>query len=276
MGFKLFIGLLLLFILFHMIMYFLNRTRILGREFVYKDSIQAFRKILYAIFILSILTGILLGELSVSNWSFMLILAGIIVFVDLSIILTPSILKLGSAEFKYADEIEDIIKTTDRIQVSTLNRAGTMSAIIQDLGSYINNYSNDPIDRREDLEELLNVYGVIYGLKSEIWKLNMSESILSNEELLENTLKAEITQTLEEIELMYGFNVDDNREDKIKDLVQSSVVTQENDEFMIVPVYVMNDFMLVVVENKKANILEIDAMHITNLIVLYYAFKPFT
>lgn len=274
MGFKLFIGLLLLFILLHMGMYFLKKVRIFGKEFVYKDSLQGFRKILYAIFIIAILTGILLGELQVKNWTFMLILAGIIVFVDMAIILTPSILKLGSAEFKYGEEIQSIIKTNDRIQEGTQNRVGTMSAMIQDFGSYIDTNLTGLSDSKENLNRLLSVYGNAYGLKSEIWELNLDQEMSAASDTLENIFRTVIVKTIAKIELMYGFQLTENREENINDLIDSMVVMQENVKFMIVPVYVMNKDMLVVVESTKGDMLEVDAMHITNLIVLYYAFFP--
>lgn len=284
MAFKLFVIILLLFVIGNFI-YFLKS------QVNYSLHLRTLRKGLYTLFIVALGLGILVDEIKLTNWQFILTLAAIIIFIDLAILLTPSILKIFSAEFQYADYVENIIKTNDKREKSTLNRANTMSEMIQlaedDLknGPYTNNVIRDEI---EELEEYLRQYSDQYGFIIQIHKLDYSPLPLSEipskdtreidfEELevLSEQLGfvKSIEKCLNEIERLNSFILGEHRQSYIDALSNLKIVSLLNEDSMVVPLDMGKRQFLIVLKNDKGELLEIDAIHIINLTYIFFIYK---
>jgi len=282
MAFNLFMAAILLFVIGNLLFFVLAPIK-------YHLSLKSLRKALYSIFILSVAIGLLLNEMELKDWLFLLILAAFVVFIDLSILLTPSIMKFWNAEFHYSDYVENVITTNEKIHKSTVRRVGTMSYMIQNAGDYFENLeeTNDEDKKKLQLQHYLQEYAETYGFKVQVWNLE-TETIDKPElrpEIKEDGTDEEVKYIVEElgmrqgienvlteIEYLNSFDLDENRQSTIESLFHSGIVSLIKEDSMLVPVYMTERNMIVVVKNEEGDLLEVDAIHITNLIYLYYSF----
>lgn len=227
------------------------------------------RKTLYTLYIGAILMGLLTEEIAMSNWKLLLTLSAFVLFIDLAILLTPSITKIWNAEFQYSEEVEENLEKNDRLLNSTLYRVQTMSNIIQNAGAYIDDLPFDEEGRMRSLKSFVDVYGIKYGLKTDLWEIN---SVYEVNEVSSEELKELISEQFTLISEMYGFEQDDKREENIELLANSSLIFVSNDDFILIPVFMKGNNMIVAIENKKGELLEVDGVHITNLIFLHQSF----
>lgn len=279
MGFNIFILSLLIFALCNLVFF-------LVKPLAYHLFLRTMRKALYTLFIVAVALGILMDEVAISNWQFLLTLVAIVLFMDLAILLTPSILKIWNAEFQYTDYVENIIKTNDKILRATINRLEVMSGMIQQADGYFNNHVF-PLDQspKERLELYLDAYGRVFGFQVQVWEVEpelVSHSMLdiSNVESLSSeeiqriedyySLQMGINQTLIEIAQLNAFDYGKEFETHLDALSQSTVISLIKEDSMIVPIFMDERQLLVVLKNRNGELLEVDAVHITNLVYLYY------
>ena len=62
-----------------------------------------------------------------------------------------------------------------------------------------------------------------------------------------------------------------SEEEDVESLAQSAVVSLVDDESMLVPVFMNTDQFIIVLKKEMGEVLEVDAIHITNLIYLFYS-----
>lgn len=299
MAFKFFVGVLLVFAVGNFIFFLLDSAK-------YHYSLPALRKALYTLFVGAIALGLLTDATSLANWKFLLTLTTVIVFIDLAILLTPSIMKLWKAEFKYGEYVENVIKTNDKIQKGTMRRVSTMSDMIQNSDIYLRGLSvshfESPIEaqnyinlmsmhtetRKERLESYLNLYAEQYGFLVQIWELKTEpydinripsqertemDSLELDEYVKNLSILDAIDKTVTDIERLNSFDFGDKKESYIQSLFQMEIISLLEEDSMIVPVMLEDEErdVLVVLKNDKGELLEVDAIHITNLIYLFYA-----
>jgi Toxin SpoIISA, type II toxin-antitoxin system len=275
MAFKFYIVVLLVFSVANLFFFILNPLK-------YHLSLRTLRKTLYTLFIGAISIGLLTNELQLSNWEFILTLTAIVIFMDLAILLTPSIMKIWSAEFQYTDYVEDIIKTNDKIHKAMVYRVEAMSEMIQknnELLSPSRNYTE------QELKNYLNLYAEKFGFNVQIHRIrdiefsaddvdpSVKEGLAADEiQMLVEAyrLTEGIRMTVEQIKTINNFDFD-NEEDNVETLAQSAVVSLVDDESMLVPVFMDTDQFIVVLKKEMGDVLEVDAIHITNLIYLFYS-----
>jgi hypothetical protein len=284
-AFNIFVGVLLLFSIGNFIFFILNPLQ-------YHFSLPTLRKGLYTIFIGAISLGLLIGEVTLSNWKFLLTLAIVIVFMDLAILLTPSILKLWNAEFKYGEYVENVIKTNEKIHKGTMNRVGTMSELIQNAGTYFSSLlaiAHSETMKRQ-LQDYLNLYARQYGFSVQLWELERQpydpnripfeeRNQLNQQELeayLDNlSIMEAIEKVLMEMEHLNTFEFGEQKEAYIQSLFRLEIVSLQTEDSMIVPVFLEDDDndMLILLNNTTGELLEVDAVHITNLVYLFHSYR---
>jgi hypothetical protein len=275
MAFKFYIVVLLVFSVANLVFFIFHPLK-------YHLSLRTLRKTLYTLFIGAISIGLLTDELQLSNWEFILTLAAIVIFMDLAILLTPSIMKIWSAEFQYTDYVEDIIKTNDKIHKAMVYRVEAMSEMIQknnELLSPSRNYTE------QELRNYLDLYAGKFGFNVQIHRVrdiefsadDVDPSVLEGlaadeiQMLIEAYRLTEgIRKTVEQIKTINNFDFN-SEEDDVETLAQSAVVSIVDDESMLVPVFMDTDQFIVVLKNEMGEVLEVDAIHITNLIYLFYS-----
>ncbi|WGG46503.1 type II toxin-antitoxin system SpoIISA family toxin [Rossellomorea sp. DA94] len=275
MAFKIHIMVLLVFSLANLVFFIFYPLK-------YHLSLRTLRKTLYTLFIGAISTGLLMDELQLSNWEFILTLTAIVIFMDLGILLTPSIMKIWSAEFQYTDYVEDIIKTNDKIHKAMVYRVEAVSEMIQknnELLSPSRGYTE------QELKNYLDMYAEKFGFNVQIHRVRGIEFSaddvdpavkggLASDEiqvLVEAYRLTEgIRMTVEQIKTINNFDLNSEEED-VESLAQSAVVSLVDDESMLVPVFMNTDQFIIVLKKEMGDVLEVDAIHITNLIYLFYS-----
>lgn len=274
MAFKLYIVVLLVFSLANLAFFIFKPLR-------YHVSLRTLRKTLYTLFIGAISLGLLLDEIRLSDWELILTLTAIVVFMDIALLLTPSIMKIWSAEFHYTDYVEEIIKANDKIHKAMVYRVEAMSEMIQTNSELLpfRNYTD------QELRNYLDLYAEKFGFDIQIHRIPLIEfsaddadpSVIEglaaeeNEMLVESyRLNEGIRMTVEQIKTINNFDFDSEEED-VEILAQSAVVPLIEDESMLVPVFMETDQFIVVLKEDIGEVLEVDAIHITNLIYLFYS-----
>lgn len=275
MAFKIYIMVLLVFSLANLLFFIFYPLK-------YHLSLRTLRKTLYTLFIGAISTGLLMDELQLSNWEFILTLTAIVIFMDLAILLTPSIMKIWSAEFQYTDYVEDIIKTNDKIHKAMVYRVEAVSEMIQknnELLSPSRGYTE------QELKNYLDIYAEKFGFNVQIHRVrgiefsadDVDQAVkggLASDEiqvLVEAYRLTEgIRMTVEQIKTINNFDLNSEEED-VESLAQSAVVSLVDDESMLVPVFMNTDQFIIVLKKEMGDVLEVDAIHITNLIYLFYS-----
>ncbi len=274
MAFKLYIVVLLVFSLANLAFFIFKPLR-------YHVSLRTLRKTLYTLFIGAISLGLLLDEIRLSDWELILTLTAIVVFMDIALLLTPSIMKIWSAEFHYTDYVEEIIKANDKIHKAMVYRVEAMSEMIQTNSELLpfRNYTD------QELRNYLDLYAEKFGFDIQIHRIPLIEfsaddadpSVIEglaaeeNEMLVESyRLNEGIRMTVEQIKTINNFDFDSEEED-VEMLAQSAVVPLIEDESMLVPVFMETDQFIVVLKEDIGEVLEVDAIHITNLIYLFYS-----
>lgn len=275
MAFKIYIMVLLVFSLANLVFFIFYPLK-------YHLSLRTLRKTLYTLFIGAISTGLLMDELQLSNWEFILTLTAIVIFMDLAILLTPSIMKIWSAEFQYTDYVEDIIKTNDKIHKAMVYRVEAVSEMIQknnELLSPSRGYTE------QELNNYLDMYAEKFGFNVQIHRVRGIEFSADDvDPAVKGGLAADeiqvlveayrltegIRMTVEQIKTINNFDLN-NEEEDVESLAQSAVVSLVDDESMLVPVFMNTDQFIIVLKKEMGDVLEVDAIHITNLIYLFYS-----
>ncbi|MGM7724643.1 type II toxin-antitoxin system SpoIISA family toxin [Metabacillus sp. Hm71] len=96
-----------------------------------------------------------------TNWQRYLYLAGIFIFVDLALFLTPTIKKFGGAEMETVQEIESINKQMQKEIKKIQSKSAVYTNILSRLQSdqLLKKEWTDIEEYRTDLEIFLNYYG---------------------------------------------------------------------------------------------------------------------
>jgi hypothetical protein len=273
MALKLYVGALLVFAVGNLMFFMLAPMK-------YHLSLRMLRKGLYTLLIGAVAIGTLFNELELTNWVILLTLTAIVIFMDLALLLTPSIMKIWSAEFQYSDYVENVISESEKINDMTMDRVGTMSEMIQKSSTYFASIpmaKNDIERQTEQLQKYLQRYSDDYGFSVQLWDIDKVNSLsfvgeVTNDrnEQVDQAFYQSIEAVVGKIEKMNTFYLDKHRESDIHSLYESEIVSLIKEEAMIVPVYIKERNLLVVLKKEQGNLLEVDAVHIANLIYLFY------
>ncbi|MGP4077495.1 type II toxin-antitoxin system SpoIISA family toxin [Halobacillus sp. K22] len=274
MAFNFFVGVLLIFAIGNYLFFLWDQQK-------YWFSLPKIRKALYTLFVSGLAAGVLMGETDLSNWSFILTLTAVIIFMDLALLLTPSIMKLWKAEFEHTNDLQTIILTYEKVRKANYRRVETMSAMIQDAHNYFTEDYFPMLSRAKDIEKYLQEYTDLYGISVQVSPLNvvppeynpgwegMSEEEIYEYEEVQPVYEA-ILRQLDTIEATHNFEMGRYKEEYADFLLQYEVVSLMEGEGMIVPVINREEQYLIVLKSEHGEVLEIDALHIVNLTTLYH------
>ncbi|MDY0404358.1 type II toxin-antitoxin system SpoIISA family toxin [Virgibacillus sp. 179-BFC.A HS] len=253
---KLFFSVLLLYVIGNLLFYTVSK-------FHYAIHSTLIRKGLYTLFIAGLLVGLILGEIDDSDWKTILELAIGIIFIDLGVFQTPNILRIWSAEFQYANEIEENISMSkDRIQY--MNRKSSFfSTIVQKAQDDL--ADNAPITSQEEFQnqllDFVNQYADAFGFSTRV-------HVLTDDLEQEHEIKAEITQILYKTENLYNITIKDKQDVEASLFDAQSYVTSD-ERHAIIPIYEGDNNFLLTLAAHEGNIIEIDLFHIINLVILF-------
>ncbi|WP_160118409.1 type II toxin-antitoxin system SpoIISA family toxin [Bacillus sp. V59.32b] len=237
----------------------------------YGIYLKLLRKTLYVLFILTLGLGIISGRVDLNDWLFIVTVTALTVFIDLSVLMTPSILKIWRTEFQNGSEfLEEMIKKNDKIQKSMVAKVGYMSVLIQKSDLYFEDLQI-PENQREyakGLETYLEQYSDEFGLKVHIREF--PTFFHENESEIKDKIKTELIK----IDRIHNFDFNYKEIDEYIDAVYNSeIISMVENDSMIIPIYLENRNIIVVLKNDKGTLLEVDGVHIANLVYLFDSYR---
>ena len=234
-------------------------------------NLKKHRRILYTIFIATTGSGVVFGGLDLDDWPYVVSLASIVVFTDLAVLLTPSILRIWQAEFLNGSELlEETLKENERLIRDTMAKVSFMSYLVQDAIYY---FAKKPIPETNEeymteLEQYLQQYGDRFGLMLDVrqYDINYSSD-------LEVSIQEKIRQELLLMNDIHNIGMEESKlEEYIASIYNSEIITLEEEETFIVPIQLPEYHFIVVIKKGKGSPIEIDGIHAANLVHIYDSF----
>ena len=215
----------------------------------FRKSQQNLRKTWYFFFIVGVVLLLTDTGFNVEEWKLYTLLAGMFIFVDLSLFLTPSIKKIGGAEMEQINEVESINEEMKKVIVQTQNRSLQFTDILDmmQISSFETQEWNEIESYQKSLEDFLYTYG-------ETCRQNITVFKKDND----NYFKQEVGTVL-------GVNLTNEHLKSIND----KTIVFFNEQTVIIP-YLDKVFPVVIsVESEKEPVLDIDIDHIINLSLIH-------
>ena len=215
----------------------------------FRKSQQNLRKTWYFFFIVGVVLLLTDTGFNVDEWKLYTLLAGMFIFVDLSLFLTPSIKKIGGAEMEQINEVESINEEMKKVIVQTQNRSLQFTDILDmmQISSFETQEWNEIESYRKSSEDFLYTYG-------ETCRQNITVFKKDND----NYFKQEVGTVL-------GVNLTNEQIQSIND----RTIVFFNEQTVIIP-YLDKVFPVVIsVESEKEPVLDIDIDHIINLSLIH-------
>lgn len=238
----------------------------------YARNLNSIRKLSYTTFALIYGGMILAGHILLKDWVSAVQYASIAIFIDLAILETPSILKIGNAEFKKNDQvIENTIRNNEKVILSSFQKTEQFTAVVQYTEHHFDELSEEQLVKMSEwkefssgLKDYLRFYTDTFGFKVSI----SAFSYETDEKIRQENIKGSLTQ----IEKFNSIGIPlDKKEEMSAALSIGEVYVVEEGKIICVPFFgVNNSFIVTVQADKDGAILNgIDAMNIVNLIQIF-------
>ncbi|WP_350019429.1 type II toxin-antitoxin system SpoIISA family toxin [Priestia flexa] len=210
---------------------------------------QNLRRTWYFLFTIGVVLLLNQTGFNVKEWQRYTLLAGMFIFVDLTLFLTPSIKKIGGAEMEQINEVESVNEEMKKVIVQTQNRSLQFTDILDmmQISSFETQEWNEIEDYRASLEDFLYSYGETCRQEITVFKKDN-----------ENYFKQEVGTVL-------GVNLTEEQMQSIND----KTVIHIDQHTTLVP-YLEKVFPVVIsIESEKEHVLDIDIDHIINLCLIH-------
>ncbi|WHY89900.1 type II toxin-antitoxin system SpoIISA family toxin [Neobacillus cucumis] len=214
----------------------------------FKKYNQNLRRTWYFFFIIGMILLLNQSGFDVKEWQRYTLLAGMFIFVDLALFLTPSIKKIGGAEMEPITEVESINEEMHKVITQTQNRNLQFTSILDSVkkSSFGTQEWQDAESYRDSLEDFLMAYGETCRQELTVF------------------VKQDDGAFKQEIGTIIGVNL---TEDQMKFLNEKKVV--HIDKFTILVPYLKHTYPVVIAIVSEIDILDIDIDHIINLSVIH-------
>lgn len=243
----------------------------IAKPAIFDLHLKNFRRGLYTLFVIALGFGIIAGNIKIADWTYILSLAAIAIFIDLSVLLTPSILKIWQAEFLTGSEfLEDTIKENEKIQRAMITKVEYMSVLVQDAIYY---FEQKPVPETveeyvRELKRYLALYCDEFGLSVDINEYEADDSTD-----LEISIKETIKQKLIRIDHIHNFGFNQRLILAFTDSIYNSeVITLEDYDALLIPVHLQMYNFIIVIKKDKGIPIEVDGVHVANLVHIYDSF----
>jgi hypothetical protein len=235
--------------------------------------------------VLAILAGILFGDLSISNWKLILILSILVVFFDLSLLLTPNITKLGNAEFQKEESlINQTILKMENITNSNYDRIKLFYSLLKEASQYLQSISPaTPTEWDDELYRYVKLYTDEFGLGLKMWAIDFASidtSIVDQKKRLwgrrkdvfNEALKQTLIQTLQRIENALTISFQGNTE-KIAEWLRDEKFSIQGNVVVVPVTYHQKKLYIFVLREDKGTPLDIDAYYIAGMANVFFSLK---
>ncbi|PFN96123.1 sporulation protein SpoIISA [Bacillus sp. AFS076308] len=210
---------------------------------------QNLRRTWYFLFIVEVVLLLNQTGFDVKEWQRYTLLAGMFIFIDLALFLTPSIKKIGGAEMEQINEVESVNEEMKKVIAQTQNRSLQFTYLLDMIQiSSFETQEWDVIDSyRESLEDFLFSYGETCRQEITVFK------------------KDHDTHFKQEVGTVLGINLTEEQMNSIDD----NTVVHINKQTVLIP-YLEKVFPVVIsIESEKEHVLDIDIDHIINLSLIH-------
>lgn len=238
----------------------------------YEKNLMNIRKTAYAVMALIYGGMILAGHIVFSDWVQAVQFASIAIFIDLAILETPSILKIGNAEFKKNDQIiAKTIRDNEKIILSSFQKTEQFTAVVQ----YSQHYFSELTEVQRDKLPKWDLYSTLLKdflrYYTDTFELQISTTFItfnSDPAIRQENIKNSLIQ----IERTNSILIPEENKDLMSNEL-SNAVTYVVDEgnIICVPFFgTTNSFIITIQRKESGTILNgLDASNIVNLVQIF-------
>lgn len=281
LGISILVGTLVLFILFVYIQSLFSFRNKEDNRF--NENLYQYRKTLYFLFVLLVGVLWLVKVITIDDWQTLIILAGIVIFIDIFVFSTPTITKIWQTEFQAYDPLKTYIQENSYIEEKQQNKLNYFSQLIQIAPFIKSEIDKEQLPFLDALGLFLNYYSITFGLGAHLYEVTIKDNdgdALSNDFIkILQTIKQ--THTLDWESMLDNLDIDTNDSNDIERLIietlwNGDIVGLDREEkhgkgmAHICPVFVGdNHTFIIFLEEIQQRVYEIDALFITNLAFLF-------
>ncbi|WP_337035210.1 type II toxin-antitoxin system SpoIISA family toxin [Paenibacillus illinoisensis] len=236
----------------------------------YEEHLVNIRKTSYTIMVLIYGGMILAGHILLSDWVAAVQFASIAIFIDLAIIETPGISKIGNTEFK-KNEIRKTIRDNQSVITSNANKIKQFTSVVQFTDHHFSEFTEEQFDELPNwglystlLQEYLHFYTDTFKLRVNTTMFTYSSDVEKRRENISNLLTPiERTNNL--------IIPDDIKGDMADSLATASTFVLVEDKVVLVPFYgTTNSFIITIIAGEEHRTVDnIDANNILNLVQIF-------
>ncbi|SDM17014.1 Toxin SpoIISA, type II toxin-antitoxin system [Paenibacillus sp. OK060] len=238
----------------------------------YESNLLNIRKTSYTIMALIYFGMILAGHILLNDWVQAVQFASIAIFIDLAILETPSIQKIGNTEFKKNDQIiEKTIRDNERIILSSFQKTAQFTAVVQYSQHHLTELTDEQKDQLPEwdlyssmLKEYLRYYTDTFGLRISTTSIQFDSDL----EIRMNKIRNSLSQIERSNSILIP---EENKEEMSKELAEAAVYVVEEGNTICVPFFgTSNSFIITIQAAESGAILNgMDANNIVNLVQIF-------
>ncbi|MFY4776806.1 type II toxin-antitoxin system SpoIISA family toxin [Metabacillus sp. RGM 3146] len=256
MIYQVFFSLLIVYILASLIFYWRNSIQ-------FAAYLGNLRKTLYALFLISLSIGFMLGKIDFTNWQLLAILAGFMVFTDLAIYQTPNILKIWNAEFEHDDRIRKTIEKNEETLGYIGKKSNCFSQIIQESESYFSskNPVSDHTGYMAEIASYFDQYLDSFGFKAAYFPFEEPSS--------QTDLREHVQSAFSLLEMRHNLSLElENREKIIQDMMDGKSLPIKEESLFAISFFGTYN-MLITIKSDDVPVNGIDALNIVNMAFVF-------
>ncbi|NRD79620.1 type II toxin-antitoxin system SpoIISA family toxin [Bacillus sp. BRMEA1] len=215
----------------------------------YTKHKQNLRKTWYFLFIVGMVLLLNQTGFDEKQWQRYTLLAGMFIFIDLALFLTPSIKKIGGAEMEQINEVESVNEEMKKVIIQTQNRSLQFTNILDmiRISSFETQEWHEIEVYRESLEDFLLSYGETCRHEITVFKKDN-----------DHHFKQEVGTVL-------GVNLTEEQMNSIND----NSVVHISKHTVLIPFLEKVYPVVISIESEKEHVLDIDVDHIINLSLIH-------
>lgn len=281
---SIFIAVLLLFILY---VYVKSLRSYRNKEHNrFNENLYFYRKTLYVLYLSMIAIFWLLQLFTIKDWQTLLILAGVIVFIDIFIFSTPTITKIWKTEFQAYDPLKIYIQENSFMEEKQRDKLNYVSQLIQMAPIIKEEIKEMELPFHESLGIYLNYYAETFGLQLHIYQIaRTSEASRSVNQRYEDFIKIihiiKQTHTLDWESMLDNVDMlssDYNYPEKfiVNMLWNGEIIALDREEkhgkgmAHLCPIFIEDQYTFILfIEEQHQRVYEMDALFLTNLAFLF-------
>ncbi len=234
----------------------------------YSNNLNGIRKTFYVGFLIIIGAGVLWGHIDLRNWSYILTLASLAIFIDLAVLQTPNILKIGNAELQQDDaKLRKTIKDNEKIVRQSMHKVEQHSEVITHSDAHFDQININPLiwdEYRKALKQYLRLYTDTFHFSINIQSFMHDDDDIDK---MKHQIRTAVTQSERFHEMSLAEEI---RYNLIEALSKSETFIIKEENVVVIPYFSSHhSFIISLQSNEATTVNGIDASHIVNLTTVF-------